>query len=135
MVRIAGVDLNSERRVDIGLSALYGVGRKNVRGILTQAAVAAEKRVKDLTREEIARIQKTVDQILVEGGLRQKVAEDIKRLKVIGAYRGLRHNQGLPSRGQRTRSNARTRRGRRKTIGALKKEDVAKLGVKKEEKK
>jgi small subunit ribosomal protein S13 len=136
MARIAGVDLNKEKRLDIALTALYGLGRQNVKKILTQAKVGGEKRVKELTTTEIAKIQKVVDHVQVEGTLRAKMAEDIKRLKMIGSYRGLRHIRGLPSRGQRTRSNARTRRGRRKTVGALKKEDATKVTtVKTEEKK
>jgi small subunit ribosomal protein S13 len=135
MARIAGVDLNKEKRLDIALTALYGVGRQNVKKILLQAEVKGEKRVKDLTADEVARIQKVIDRLPVEGNLRSQVAEDIKRLKIIGSYRGLRHTHGLPSRGQRTRSNARTRRGRRKTVGALKKEDAAKLALTKAEEK
>ncbi|MFH1841018.1 MAG: 30S ribosomal protein S13 [Candidatus Shapirobacteria bacterium] len=135
MARIAGIDLNNDKRIDIALTALYGIGRQNVKSILFQAKIGGEKRVKSLTAIEINRIQKVVDTVRVEGSLRVKVAEDIKRLKMIGSYRGMRHTHGLPARGQRTRSNARTKRGRRKTVGALKKEDAAKMTPKKEEKK
>ena len=129
MARILGIDLSPEKRIDIGLSVVYGIGRRNVVGVLEQANVAAETRVKDLSAEEITRLQKVVEQVLVEGELHKKVNEDIKRLKVIGSYRGLRHIHGLPARGQRTRSNARTKRGKRKTIGALKKEEAAKAAT------
>ncbi|HUV42686.1 MAG TPA: 30S ribosomal protein S13 [Patescibacteria group bacterium] len=128
-VRIAGVDLPVEKKVDSGLTAIYGIGRKNVQGVLETAAVDANKRIKDLTAEEITRLQKTVEKIPTEGELRTIVNENIKQLKVTGSYRGTRHLQGLPSRGQRTRSNARTKRGKRKTIGAMRKKDLTKFGV------
>jgi small subunit ribosomal protein S13 len=127
MARIAGIELPNEKRIDIGLTAIYGIGRQKAAMILDQAKVEAGKRVKTLNGEEIIRIQKIVDGQAVEGDLRKQIKEDIERLKTIGSYRGHRHIQGLPVRGQRTRSNARTRRGKRKTIGALKKEDMAKL--------
>lgn len=133
MARIAGVDLPAEKRVDIGLTAIYGIGRSNVVGILKKAKVDASKRVKDLTDIELTGLQKIVETIPVEGILRKKISEDIQRLKTIGTYRGIRHTRGLPVRGQRTRSNARTKRGKRRTVGALKKEDSAKFGVEKEE--
>ncbi len=126
MVRIAGVDLPKEKRTDIGLTVLYGVGRKNVAKILKEAKVDPAKRIKDLTDEEVARLSKAVDKLAVEGDLRKKISEDIQRLKSIGCYRGIRHAKGLPVRGQRTRTNARTKRGKRKTIGALKKDMMAK---------
>lgn len=126
MPRIAGVDIPEDKRIDIALTKLYGVGRRNVVKILRQAAVDASKRTRDLTEDEISRIQKTVDQgVKIEGDLRQQVSENIKRLKQIGSYRGKRHIANLPVRGQRTRSNARTKRGKRVTIGALKKEELA----------
>jgi len=127
MVRIAGVDLPVEKRIDIGLTVVYGVGRKNVMMILKQAGVKQEKRIKELTGEEISRLQEAVEKVPNEGTLRQKVADDVKRLKMIGSYRGIRHARNLPVRGQRTRSNARTKRGKRQTVGALKKEDRSKL--------
>jgi len=130
MVRIAGVDLLSDKRVDIALSRIYGVGASNVRKILKTAKVEEGKRVKDLKEDEVARIQKIIDtSYRVEGDLRQEVAENIKRLKVIGCYRGIRHSKNLPVKGQRTRSNARTKRGKRVTIGALKKEVRAQMGT------
>jgi len=122
MARIAGIDLLKEKRVDIGLTAIYGLGRKNVVRVLEEAKVEPSKRIGELTDEEVAKISKVVDKFLVEGDLRKNVAENIQRLKSIGCYRGIRHTRGLPLRGQRTRSNARTKRGKRKTIGALKKD-------------
>lgn len=128
MARIAGVDIPSSKRIDIGLTVLYGVGRSNVHAIVKQAKVEPAKRVKDLSEEEINRIQKVIEStIKVEGELRQEVNENIQRLKAISSYRGLRHARGLPARGQRTRSNARTRRGKRRTVGAMRKDVRAKL--------
>jgi len=128
MVRISGVDLADKNIVQYALTVLYGVGSRNARSILDKAHVDYAKRVKDLSEQEVMRIQQVIDKdTIVEGDLRRIVNENIKRLKVIGAYRGVRHTKGLPVRGQRTRSNARTRRGKRKTVGALKKEDRAKI--------
>lgn len=132
MARIAGVDLPENKRIDIGLTYIYGIGRSNVGSLLKDAQVEASKRVLDLTEEEINKLQKAVEQFKTEGDLRREVEQDIKRLEEIGSYRGLRHKKGLPVRGQRTRSNARTRRGKRKTIGAVKKEVTSKLGGEKE---
>ena len=127
MARIAGVELPNEKRLDIALTYLYGIGRTNVILLLKEANLEASKRVKTLTDEEVNRISKVIEKgYSVEGDLRQIVAGNIKRLKEIGAYRGLRHSKGLPSRGQRTKSNARTKRGKRLTVGALKKEDRVK---------
>ena len=122
MVRIAGLDIPNEKRIDIALTYIYGIGRRNVGSILKAANVDAARRAKTLTEEETSRIQKIVDTIKVEGELKQEVIANIKRLKEIGSYRGLRHSRNLPVRGQRTRSNARTKRGKRVTIGAIKKE-------------
>ena len=128
MVRIAGIDLPPGKRLDIALTSIYGVGRSNVRVILSKASTAVSKRVKDLTEEEVGRIQKVLDKdYKIEGDLRTEVTENIKRLKEIGSYRGIRHVRGLPVRGQRTRSNARTKRGKRQTVGALRKDVRAKL--------
>lgn len=110
------------KRVDIGLTYIFGIGRSNVIKVIENAKVAPDKRVKDLTEEEVNRLQKSVEEFKVEGDLRQAIEQNIKRLEDIGSFRGLRHRKGLPARGQRTRSNARTRRGKRKTIGAIKKE-------------
>lgn len=125
MARIAGVDLPSEKRVDIGLTYIFGIGRSNVVSVMKEAGVDAAKRIKELTEEEVNKLQKAVEKIKVEGDLRQEIDQNIKRLEEIGSFRGLRHKKGLPVRGQRTRSNARTRRGKRKTIGAVKKEATA----------
>lgn len=128
MARIAGVDLPENKRVDIGLTYIFGIGRSNVVRVIEDAKVAPEKRIKDLTEEEVNRLQKSVEQFKVEGDLRQEVEQNIKRLEEIGSYRGTRHRKGLPSRGQRTRSNSRTKRGKRKTVGTVRKEVVAKTG-------
>lgn len=125
MARIAGIELPNEKRVDIGLTVIYGIGRKNVIPILKSTSIDPSKRGKDLTSEEITKLQKEVEKRPVEGALRKQVADNIKRLKTIGSYRGLRHSLNLPVRGQRTRSNARTKRGKRKTVGAIKKEERA----------
>lgn len=130
MARIAGVDLPNEKRVDIGLTYIYGVGRSNVQAILKKANVEVAKRVKDLTEEEVNRIQKALEGMIVEGDLRREIGQNIKRVEDIGSYRGLRHRKGLPVRGQRTRNNARTRKGKRKTVGTVRKEVVAKMGGK-----
>lgn len=116
------------KRVDIGLTYIFGIGRSNVVKLLQEAKVEAGKRVKDLTEEEINKIQKSVEQFKVEGDLRREIEQNIKRMEEIGSYRGLRHRKGLPVRGQRTRSNARTGRGKRKTVGTVRKEIVAKTG-------
>lgn len=128
MARIAGVDLPENKRVDIGLTYIFGIGRSNVISVIKEANVDAAKRVKDLTEEEINKLQKTVEKYKVEGDLRQEIGQNIKRLEEIGSYRGTRHRKGLPSRGQRTRSNSRTKRGKRKTVGTVRKEVVAKTG-------
>lgn len=130
MPRIAGIDLNLNKRTDIALTRLYGIGRSNVVNIMGVAQVDVAKRVKDLTEEEVNRIQKAVDKLKVEGDLRQEVSENIKQLREISAYRGIRHVRNLPTRGQRTRSNARTKRGKRVTIGAIKKEMAEKTAAK-----
>ncbi len=127
MARIAGVDLPIEKRVDIGLTYIYGVGRSNVAGVLEKAKVDGTKRIKDLTEEEVNRLQRALDGVLVEGDLERDVRQNIKRLEEIGTYRGLRHRKGLPVRGQNTRHNARTRKGKRKTVGTVRKEAVAKI--------
>lgn len=128
MARIAGIDLPDYKRLDIALTYIYGVGRGNVGMILKKADIAGSKRVRELSEEDIGKIQKAIDENLkVEGDLRTEVVGNIKRLKEIGSYRGIRHIKSLPVRGQRTRSNARTKRGKRKTVGALRKEVRAQL--------
>ena len=134
MPRIAGIDIPEKKRIDVALTYIFGIGRTNVVGILTKAAVDAAKRVESLTAEEVSRLQKVIEGVKVEGDLRKQISQNVTRLKEIGSYRGLRHARGLPSRGQRTRTNARTKRGKRVTIGALKKEALAKVEVAKKEK-
>ncbi|MCJ7826404.1 30S ribosomal protein S13 [Patescibacteria group bacterium] len=127
MTRIAGVDIPNEKRLDIGLTYLYGIGRSNVVTLLKELKMDPAKRVKTLTDEEINKIAKAIDKnFIVEGDLRQEVSSNIKRLKEIGSYRGMRHAKNLPARGQRTKSNARTKRGKRSTVGAQKKDDRVK---------
>ena len=117
MARIAGVDLPRDKRVEVGLTYIYGIGPARSKEILAVASVSADTRVKDLTENEVARIREFIDKELkVEGDLRREVAMNIKRLTEIGAYRGQRHRRNLPVRGQRTRTNARTKRGPRKTV-------------------
>lgn len=128
-MRISGVTLQDAKRVDIALTYIYGIGRGNVSVVLKSAAIDGAKRVKTLTEEEQKRIQKALETYKIEGDLRAEITGNIKRLKEIGSYRGVRHTRGLPVRGQRTRSNARTKRGKRMTIGAIKKEAAAKLGI------
>lgn len=126
-MRISGVNIPDGKRLDIALTYLYGVGRGNVTAILKAASVDGTKRVKTLTEEEQKKIQKALETVKVEGDLRAEVYANIKRLKEVGAYRGSRHSKNLPVRGQRTRSNARTKRGKRVTIGAIKKEMATKM--------
>lgn len=127
MVRIAGIDLPNEKRLDIALTYLYGIGRTNVIGILEKAQLDPAKRLKTLTDDEASRLAKIIEkEYMVEGDLRRSVGDSIKRLVEIKSYRGMRHAHKLPGRGQRTRTNARTKRGKRMTVGALKKEDRAK---------
>jgi small subunit ribosomal protein S13 len=125
-MRIVGVTIPDEKRVDIALSYIYGIGRKNVVDVLKKADVVADKRAKTLTEDEIKRLTKVLEAYKVEGDLKADIASNIRRLRDIGSYRGMRHAHGLPVRGQRTRSNARTKRGKRVTIGAIKKEVMAK---------
>ena len=123
MARIAGVDLPREKRIEIGLTYIYGIGKTSAVKILESAGVDADTRVKDLTDDEVKKIAQALDEsgILVEGDLRREVSLNIKRLTEIGCYRGIRHRKGLPVRGQKTKTNARTRKGPRKTIANKKK--------------
>ena len=122
MARIAGVDLPKNKRVEIGLTYIYGIGRSLSQDILEKAKVDINKRVSDLSDEEVASIRSIIQaEYKVEGALRSEVQLNIKRLMDIGSYRGLRHRKGLPARGQRTRTNARTRKGKRKTVAGKKK--------------
>lgn len=127
MVRIAGVDLPNEKRLDIALTYIYGIGRTNVRVVLEKADLDASRRLKTLTDDEVSKLTKILDkEFAVEGNLRKILGDNMKRLMEIKSYRGVRHSKRLPARGQRTRSNARTKRGKRMTVGALKKEDRVK---------
>ncbi|HUD04440.1 MAG TPA: 30S ribosomal protein S13 [Patescibacteria group bacterium] len=128
-MRISGINLPDEKRADIGLSYLFGVGRKNVVGILKKAEIDPAKRLKTLTEEEQRKLQKVLEEYKTEGDLRVEIQGNIKRLREIGSYRGVRHSKNLPVRGQRTKSNARTKRGKRVTIGAIKKEAAVKMGL------
>jgi small subunit ribosomal protein S13 len=122
LARIAGVDLPRDKRVEVALTYVYGIGRSSAKKLLEQAAVDPSTRVRNLTEEEITRIRDLIDkEYKVEGDLRREVALNIKRLIEIGSYRGLRHRRGLPVRGQRSRTNARTRKGPRKTVGIRRK--------------
>ena len=122
MARIAGVDLPKEKRIEIGLTYVYGIGRKSAPDILKATGINPDTRVKDLTEEDEAKLRDFIDKnYVVEGDLRRSVALDIKRLTEIGSYRGLRHRKGLPVRGQRSKTNARTRKGPKRTIANKKK--------------
>ena len=122
MARIAGVDLPREKRVEIGLTYVYGIGRTSATKILEATGINPDTRVKDLTEDEIAKLRDAIDGgYTVEGDLRREVALNIKRLTEIGSYRGIRHRKGLPVRGQRTKTNARTRKGPKRTIANKKK--------------
>ena len=120
MARIAGVDLPKEKRVEIGLTYIYGIGRTTSNKILAEAKVSPDIRVKDLTDDQVQAIRNAMEDYKVEGDLRREVALNIKRLTEIGCYRGLRHRKGLPVRGQRTKTNARTRKGPRKLVSKKK---------------
>ena len=121
MARIAGIDLPKDKRIEIGLTYIYGIGRKSAKDILEKAGVNPDTRVKDLTDDEEQKLRDVIDEYVVEGDLRRSVALDIKRLSEIGSYRGIRHRRGLPVRGQRSKTNARTRKGPKKTIANKKK--------------
>ncbi len=122
MARIAGVDIPRDKRVEVSLTYIYGIGRSTANQILRRADINPDTRVKDLTEQEISRIREVIEgNYVVEGDLRREISVNIKRLMDIGTYRGLRHRRGLPVRGQRTRTNARTRKGPRRTVGAKRK--------------
>ncbi len=119
MARIAGVDLPRDKRIEVALTYIYGIGRSRAEEILQITGLSPDTRVRNLTEEEVTRLREVIDRnYKVEGDLRRDVAMDIRRLIEIGSYRGLRHRRGLPVRGQRTRTNARTRKGPKKTVGA-----------------
>ena len=116
MARVAGVNLPKEKRAEIGLTAIFGIGRSLSVQILDEAKIDKNVKIKDLTEDEVGKIRKLVDKYMTEGDLKRKVAMDIKRLQEIGSQRGFRHKKGLPVRGQRTRQNARTRKGKKRTV-------------------
>lgn len=126
-MRVAGIAIPDEKRIDIALTYLYGIGRGNVGEILEKAKIDGSIRTKNLSEDEVKRISQALETYKVEGDLRAEVGGNIRRLRDLNAYRGVRHARNLPSRGQRTRSNARTKRGKRMTIGAIKKELAAKM--------
>ncbi len=122
MARIAGIDLPKNKRSEIGLTYIYGIGRSSAQKILTQAGIGWDKRIAELTDDEVAKIRSVItSDFKVEGALRSETQMNIKRLMDINSYRGLRHRKGLPVRGQRTRTNARSRKGKRKTVAGKKK--------------
>ena len=123
MARISGVDLPRDKRIEIGLTYVYGIGRATSNRLLKEAGVNPDTRVRDLTDEEVGKIRDAIDadSILIEGDLRREIAINIKRLQEIGCYRGMRHRKGLPVRGQKTKTNARTRKGPKKTVANKKK--------------
>ena len=123
MARISGVDLPRDKRIEIGLTYVYGIGRATSNRLLKEAGVNPDTRVRDLTDEEVGKIRDAIDadSILIKGDLRREIAINIKRLQEIGCYRGIRHRKGLPVRGQKTKTNARTRKGPKKTVANKKK--------------
>jgi small subunit ribosomal protein S13 len=121
MARIAGVNLPREKRVEIGLTYIFGIGRSTSNAVLSELGISNDTKVRDLTDEEVARLRAHIDSLTVEGDLRRERSQNIKRLMEIGCYRGLRHRRGLPVNGQRTRTNARTRKGPKKTVGKQRK--------------
>ena len=122
MARIAGVNVPREKRIEIGLTYIYGIGRTTANRVLAQVGIGRDTYVRDLTEEEVTRLRDVIERdLIVEGDLRRERANNVKRLSEIGCYRGLRHRRGLPSRGQRTKTNARTRKGPRKTVGKQRK--------------
>jgi small subunit ribosomal protein S13 len=119
MARISGVDLPKKKRIEYGLTYIFGIGLKSSRDILTKAGISFDKRVHELSEDDVAAIRKVIQSdFMVEGDLRKQVAMNIKGLMDLGSYRGIRHRRGLPVRGQKTKTNARTRKGRKKTVGA-----------------
>jgi small subunit ribosomal protein S13 len=121
MARISGIDLPRDKRVEIGLTYIFGIGLPTSQKIIAQAGVDPNVRIKDLSSEDEQRLREIIDQLKVEGDLRREIASNIKRLTDIGCYRGLRHRRGLPVRGQRTKTNARTRKGPKRTVAGKKK--------------
>jgi small subunit ribosomal protein S13 len=135
MTRIAGVDLQDGWKVDYALTTIRGLGWTLSKKVLKDCGIDTDKRVSELTSDEISKIGAELEKYQIEGDLIRTVRQNIQRLQVIGSYRGMRHTRGLPVRGQRTRTNARTKRGKRKTVGAFKKEILSKMSVEKKEEK
>lgn len=133
MARIAGVDLQDNWKIDFALTKIKGLGWSLSKKVMADAKVDSKKRISDLTADEVAKIGLELEKYTIEGDLVREVRGNIQRLQVIGSYRGSRHTHGLPARGQRTRTNARTKRGKRKTVGAFKKEMLAKVTAAKTE--
>ncbi len=126
-MRISGNDIPDNERAEVGLTRFYGIGPTNVVKLLKDASISPDTRIKDLSRDDINNLMKALEGFKVEGDLKKEIRENIERLKAIKSYRGIRHIVGLPARGQRTRSNSRTRKGRKKTVGSLTKEAWAKI--------
>ncbi|MGL5440275.1 MAG: 30S ribosomal protein S13 [Filifactoraceae bacterium] len=121
MARIAGVDLPREKRVVIGLTYIFGIGKSTSQKLLAEVGISEDKRIKDLSEDEVNLLRKAIDSVMVEGDLRREIALNIKRLRDIRCYRGIRHMKGLPVRGQKTKTNARTRKGAKRTVSRKKK--------------
>jgi small subunit ribosomal protein S13 len=134
MTRISGIDLQDGWKVDFALTKIKGLGWSLSKRIMSDAKIDTKKRVSELTTEEVSKIGVELEKYQIEGDLFRSVRENIQRLQIIGSFRGSRHTKGLPARGQRTRTNARTKRGKRKTVGAFKKEILSKMTVAKNEK-
>ncbi len=134
MTRIAGIDLQDNWKADYALTKIRGLGWTLSEKILKDCGIDIKKRVSDLSSEEISKINAELEKYQIEGDIARVVRENIQRLQIIGSYRGMRHARGLPARGQRTRTNARTKRGKRKTVGAFKKEMLSKMNTNKDEK-
>ena len=126
-MRISGIDLPDNERAQVGLTRFYGIGPKNVIELAKKANISLDTRIKDFSRDDIGSLVKALEEFTVEGDLKKEIRENIDRLKAIKCYRGIRHIVGLPARGQRTKTNARTRKGKRKTVGSLTKEAWAKI--------
>ncbi|HEX8924047.1 MAG TPA: 30S ribosomal protein S13 [Patescibacteria group bacterium] len=127
MMRIAGVEIPDKERAQVGLTRFYGIGKTNVKDLAKAAGISLETRIKDFSRDDIGNLMKALETFKVEGDLKKEIRENIDRLKAIRCYRGIRHIVSLPARGQRTKSNARTRKGKKKTVGSLTKEAWAKI--------
>ena len=126
-MRIAGVDIPDHERAEIGLTRFFGIGRKNVFELAKKAKIPLDTRIKDLSRDDVGSLMKALESFKIEGDLKKEIRENIDRLRAIKSYRGIRHIVNLPVRGQRTKTNARTRKGKRKTVGSLTKEAWAKI--------